>query len=89
MKILSVGGVGGKLKECQVCPESEYWSPPNTGATNESAFTALPAGWKVDWAEDFANLNGEIACREAGKLRQEGKGYIVKDGDVFRFLFNI
>ena len=39
--------------------------------------------------EDFINFKGEAACREAGRLRQEGKDYIVKDGDVFRFLFNI
>ena len=39
--------------------------------------------------EDFVNFKGETACREAGKLRQEGKEYIVKDGDVFQFLFNI
>jgi uncharacterized protein (TIGR02145 family) len=37
---------GGKLKECTEgsCPESEYWYSPNTGATNESGFTALPGG---------------------------------------------
>ena len=39
--------------------------------------------------EDFINFKGEATCRKAGKLRQEGKDYIVKDGDVFRFLFNI
>ena len=39
--------------------------------------------------KDFENLKGEVACREAGKLRQEGKDYIVKDGDVFHFLFNV
>ena len=39
--------------------------------------------------EDFANLKGEAACREAGKLRLEGKDYVVKDGDVFHFLFNV
>ena len=39
--------------------------------------------------DDFINLKGETACREAGKLRQEGKDYVVKDGDVFRFLFNV
>ena len=38
---------------------------------------------------DFINLNGESACREAGKLRQEGKNYKVKDGDVINFLFNV
>ncbi len=39
--------------------------------------------------EDFANLKGDAACREAGKLRLEGKDYVVKDGDVFHFLFNV
>ena len=39
--------------------------------------------------DDFANLKGEAACREAGKIRQEGKDYIVKDGDIFHFLFNV
>ncbi len=38
---------------------------------------------------DFIKLNGESACREAGKLRQEGKDYKVKDGDVINFLFNV
>ena len=39
--------------------------------------------------EDFADLKGESACRDAGKLRQEGKDYIVKDGDILNFLFNV
>ena len=39
--------------------------------------------------EDFIKYNGEINCRNEGKLRQEGREYIVKDGDIFHFLFNI
>ena len=38
---------------------------------------------------DYTELGGETASREAGKLRQEGKEYIVKDGDVMHFLFNV
>ncbi len=38
---------------------------------------------------DFIKFNGESACRDAGKLRQEGKDYKVKDGDVINFLFNV
>ena len=38
---------------------------------------------------DYTELGGEAASREAGKLRQEGKDYIVKDGDVMHFLFNV
>ena len=38
---------------------------------------------------DFINLKGNTACREAGKIKLEGKNYVVQDGDVFHFLFNI
>ena len=38
---------------------------------------------------DYIELGGEAASREAGKLRQEGKEYVVKDGDIMHFLFNI
>lgn len=39
--------------------------------------------------DDFINLGGEFAAREAGKLRQEGKEYITRDGDVYHFKFNV
>ncbi len=39
--------------------------------------------------EDFIKFNGEVGSRDAGKLRQEGKDYIVKNGDVMHFLFNV
>jgi len=39
--------------------------------------------------EDFIKYNGEAGSRDAGKLRQEGKDYIVKNGDVMHFLFNV
>lgn len=39
--------------------------------------------------DDFVNLGGESAARDAGKLRQEGKEYVVKDGDVLHFKFNV
>jgi len=37
---------------------------------------------------DFIALGGEQPAKEAGKMRAEGKGYTVKDGDVLHFLFN-
>jgi GTP-binding protein YchF len=39
--------------------------------------------------EDFTHYGSEAACRENGKLRIEGKEYIVKDGDVLHFRFNV
>ncbi len=38
--------------------------------------------------DDFVSLGGEQPAKEAGKMRSEGKGYVVKDGDVLHFLFN-
>ncbi len=38
---------------------------------------------------DFTTLGSEAACRAAGKLRVEGKEYVVRDGDVMHFLFNV
>ena len=37
--------------------------------------------------DDFVALGGEVAAKEAGKMRLEGKDYVVKDGDVMRFRF--
>jgi len=38
--------------------------------------------------DDYVALGGEAGAREAGKLRIEGKSYVVQDGDVLNFLFN-
>lgn len=38
--------------------------------------------------DDFVSLGGEQPAKEAGKMRAEGKAYVVKDGDVLHFLFN-
>ncbi|MDJ0629412.1 MAG: redox-regulated ATPase YchF [Rhodobacter sp.] len=38
--------------------------------------------------DDYVALGGEQAAKDAGKMRVEGKGYEVKDGDVLHFLFN-
>lgn len=39
--------------------------------------------------DDFVKLGGEQACKEAGKMRSEGKDYVVCDGDLLNFLFNV
>ncbi|MEO5810170.1 MAG: redox-regulated ATPase YchF, partial [Sphingomicrobium sp.] len=39
--------------------------------------------------DEYVALNGEARARDAGKLRQEGKEYVVKDGDVLHFKFNV
>jgi len=39
--------------------------------------------------DDYVRLNGEAGARDAGKLRAEGKDYLVRDGDVMHFRFNV
>jgi ribosome-binding ATPase len=39
--------------------------------------------------EDFIAYKGEQGAKDAGKMRSEGKEYVVKDGDVMNFLFNV
>ncbi|MBL0422201.1 redox-regulated ATPase YchF [Ramlibacter sp. AW1] len=39
--------------------------------------------------DDYVRLGGEQAAKDAGKMRSEGKEYVVKDGDVLNFLFNV
>ena len=39
--------------------------------------------------DDYVKYNGESGAKEAGKFRQEGKEYVVKDGDIMNFRFNV
>ena len=39
--------------------------------------------------DEFLKNKGEQGAKEAGKMRREGKEYVVKDGDVMHFLFNV
>ena len=39
--------------------------------------------------QDYVALKGETAAKEAGKVRVEGKDYVVHDGDVMHFRFNV
>lgn len=42
----------------------------------------------INW-KDYIEYNGELGAKQAGKLRLEGKDYIVQDGDVMHFRFNV
>jgi ribosome-binding ATPase YchF (GTP1/OBG family) len=39
--------------------------------------------------DDFVKFKGEQGAKDAGRMRAEGKEYVVKDGDVLNFLFNV
>ena len=44
---------------------------------------------KIIGFDDYISLGGEAKAKEAGKMRAEGKEYVVADGDVINFLFNV
>ncbi|MFO0499947.1 MAG: DUF933 domain-containing protein, partial [Betaproteobacteria bacterium] len=39
--------------------------------------------------DDYVKFKGEAGAKEAGRMRLEGKEYVVKDGDVLHFRFNV
>lgn len=74
--------------------EARAWTIP-VGATGPQAAGVIHTDFEKGFIraetiayEDFVALRGEAKAREAGKLRAEGKSYVVKDGDVMNFLFS-
>jgi len=68
---------------------------PRAVLIDTAALSTLPerelrAGYaEVIKYDDFITLKSEAACRAAGKLGVEGKDYIMQDGDIMHFLFNV
>ncbi len=75
--------------------ESRAWTIPVGAKAPQAAgviHTDFERGFiKAETAayDDYVALGGEAGCRAAGKLRQEGKDYVVQDGDVMHFKFNV
>lgn len=75
--------------------ESRAWTVP-IGAKAPQAAGVIHSDFergfiKAETASfaDYSELGGEKGCRDAGRLRQEGKDYVVQDGDVMHFKFNV
>jgi len=75
--------------------ESRAWTIP-VGATAPQAAGVIHTDFERGFIraetiayDDYVRLNGEAGAREAGKLRSEGKDYVVKEGDVMHFRFNV
>ena len=74
--------------------ESRAWTIP-VGATAPQAAGVIHTDFEKGFIRaetiaftDYVAFKGEVGAREAGKLRAEGKTYVVKDGDVMNFLFS-
>jgi GTP-binding protein YchF len=75
--------------------EVRAWTVP-IGATGPQAAGVIHTDFERGYIraqtiayDDFIAYKGEQGAKEAGKMRSEGKEYIVKDGDVMNFLFNV
>jgi len=65
------------------------WKAPQAAAVIHTDFEKGFIKAEVISYKDFVQYKSEAACRENGKLRIEGKEYIVQDGDVMHFRFNV
>ena len=65
------------------------WKAPQAASVIHTDFEKGFIKAEVIAYEDFVQLGSEAACRDNGKLRIEGKEYLVKDGDIMHFRFNV
>jgi ribosome-binding ATPase len=65
------------------------WKAPQAASVIHTDFEKGFIKAEVIAFDDFIKYKSEAACRESGKLRIEGKEYIVQDGDVMHFRFNV
>ncbi len=65
------------------------WKAPQAASVIHTDFEKGFIKAEVIAFDDYIKFKSEAACRENGKLRIEGKEYIVKDGDVMHFRFNV
>ena len=76
-------------KEARAWTFHEGWSAPKCAGVIHGDFEKGFIRAETTAYEDYVANNGEQGAKEAGKVRQEGKDYIVKDGDIMLFKFNV
>lgn len=74
-------------KEVRAWTIHKNWKAPAAAGVIHTDFEKGFIRAEVVFWKDYVELGGESACRAVGKLRAEGKDYIVRDGDVMHFLF--
>ena len=77
------------VQEVRAWTIHEGWKAPQAASVIHTDFEKGFIKAEVISYEDFIKYESEAACREVGKLRIEGKEYVVKDGDVMHFRFNV
>jgi ribosome-binding ATPase YchF (GTP1/OBG family) len=77
------------VQEVRAWTIQKGWKAPQAAGVIHSDFEKGFIKAEVISYEDFVKYGSEAACRENGKLRIEGKEYVVQDGDVMHFRFNV
>ena len=75
-------------KETRAWTIQKGWTAPKAAGVIHGDFEKGFIRAETIAYDDYVALGGEAKAKEAGKMRSEGKGYIVADGDVMHFLFN-
>lgn len=76
-------------KEARAWTFHEGWSAPRCAGVIHTDFERGFIRAETTAYDDFVEHGGELGAKEAGKTRQEGKTYIVQDGDIMHFKFNV
>ena len=99
--VFSIGGAGSDElidlismltagpDECRAWPVPRGTAAPKAAGKIHSDIERGLIRAEVVRFEDLIELGSEAKCREAGKLRVEGKDYVIQDGDVVHFRFNV
>lgn len=77
------------VQEVRAWTIEKGWKAPQAASVIHTDFEKGFIKAEVIAFDDFIKFKSEAACRDNGKLRIEGKEYIVKDGDVMHFRFNV
>ena len=77
------------VKEVRAWTITNGWKAPKSASVIHNDFEKGFIRAEVIGYEDFIANGGESGAKEAGKMRLEGKDYVVKDGDVMHFRFNV
>jgi ribosome-binding ATPase YchF (GTP1/OBG family) len=76
-------------KEVRAWTIEDGWKAPKSASVIHTDFEKGFIKAEVISYEDFTKYGSEAACRDNGRLRIEGKEYLVKDGDIMHFRFNV
>jgi GTP-binding protein YchF len=77
------------VQEVRAWTIHEGWKAPQAAGVIHTDFEKGFIKAEVISYDDFVKYGSEAAARDAGRLRIEGKEYVVKDGDVMHFRFNV